>query len=104
MPKYLITYHGGEGMPASEDARKQAMAAFMAWVESTGGAMVDPGAPLGKGSTVSREAQTATPASEPIAGYTIVQADDLDTAVGLVRNHPFIARGGSLQVLESITP
>lgn len=104
MPKYLITYHGGPGMPDAEDARQQAMAAFMTWVQSTGDAMVDPGAPLGKNRTVSSTEETATPAAGPIAGYTIVQADDLDTAVGLVRGHPFITRGGSLQVLESIAP
>ena len=39
-----------------------------------------------------------------IAGYTIMQADNLDTAVGLVRTHPFITRGGSLQVLEAVAP
>ncbi len=104
MPKYLITYHGGEGMPASEEGRQQAMAAFMAWVQSAGDAMVDPGAPLGRSSTVSSDGETATPASEPIAGYTVVQADDLDTAIGLVRGHPFLTRGGSLQVLESVAP
>jgi hypothetical protein len=104
MPKYLITYHGGEGMPAAEEARQQARAAFMSWVEKTGDAMVDPGAPLGKSSTVSGNGETTTPPSDPISGYTIVQAADLDAAVGLVRNHPFITRGGSLQVLESVAP
>ena len=29
MPKFLVTYHGG-GMPASEEGRQQAMAAFAA--------------------------------------------------------------------------
>jgi hypothetical protein len=56
----------------------------MAWVQSTGDAMVDPGAPPGKSSTVGGNAVSVTRASEPIAGYTIVEADDLDTAVGLV--------------------
>jgi hypothetical protein len=104
MPKYLITYHGGEGMPVSEEARQEAMGAFMAWVQSTGDAMVDPGAPLGKSSTVNSNGETAAPPSEPTAGYTIVQADDLAAAVGLVRSHPFITRGGSLRVLESVAP
>jgi hypothetical protein len=104
MPKYLITYHGGEGMPASDEARQQVMAAFMAWVQSTGDAMIDPGAPLGRGRTVTSQGDNATPASEPTAGYTVIEADDLDTAVGLVRSHPFITRGGTLQVLEAVAP
>jgi hypothetical protein len=28
----------------------------------------------------------------------MIKADDLDAAVGLVKNHPFVGRGGSLQV------
>jgi hypothetical protein len=104
MPKYLITYHGGEGMPDSEEGRQEAMGAFMAWVQSTGDAMVDPGAPLGRSRTVSSNGAHSMPAPEPVAGYTVIQADDLDTAVGLVRSHPFVSRGGTLQVLESVAP
>jgi hypothetical protein len=91
-------------MPASEEARQQVMAAFMTWVQSTGDAMVDPGAPLGRSKTVSSNGDDAAPASEPTAGYTIIEAEDLDTAVGLVRSHPFITRGGTLRVLESVAP
>ncbi|MBF4762717.1 hypothetical protein ISU10_12830 [Nocardioides agariphilus] len=34
-------------------------------------------------------------------GYSILQADDLGAAAELVRNHPFVGRGGSLQVSEA---
>jgi len=37
-----------------------------------------------------------------LGGYTLLRAADLDAAVDLVRNHPFVARGGSLQVTEAI--
>ena len=50
------------------------------------------------------EGDNAAPASEPTAGYTVIEADDLDAAVGLVRSHPFITRGGTLQVLEALAP
>ena len=33
-----------------------------------------------------------------------IKAADLDEAVGLVKNHPFVARGGSLAVSESVAP
>jgi hypothetical protein len=39
-----------------------------------------------------------------IGGYSLIRADDLDAAVVLVKNHPFAARGGSLQVSESVAP
>src|SRR5262249_51439711 len=104
MPKYLITYHGGQGMPTSAEGREQVIAAFMTWVQSTGDAMVDPGAPLGRCKTVSVHDDDAAPPSEPTSGYTIIEAEDLETAVVLVRSHPFITRGGTLQVLESVAP
>ena len=100
MPTYLITYHGGGGPPASAEAREQMMAAFGAWVASVGGHMIDPGAPLGAAKTVSPEGVSD---SGP-GGYSLISADDLDAAAGLVKNHPFVGRGGSLQVSEAVAP
>jgi hypothetical protein len=101
MPMYLITYHGGEGIPSSREARQQAMEAFAVWAGTVGDAMVDPGAPLSAIKTVSEGSVTDRPAREPISGYTLLQADELNAAVRLVENHPFIGRGGSLQVSEA---
>ncbi|HEX4661634.1 MAG TPA: YciI family protein [Streptosporangiaceae bacterium] len=103
MPKFLVTYHGG-GRPESEEGRQQAMAAFAAWIGATGKALVDPGAPLGASKTVSPGAVTDGAAPGPFNGYSILDAADLDSAVDLVRAHPYVERGGSLQVSEATTP
>jgi hypothetical protein len=102
MPTYLVTYHGGGGPPPTPEAQQQMMAAFGAWVASVGDAMVDPGAPLGASKSVSSGGTTDGPADGPIGGYTLVKAPDLDAATQLVANHPFIARGGTLQVSEAV--
>jgi hypothetical protein len=104
MPTYLITYYGAGGPPSSPQAREQMMAAFGAWVASVGDHMVDPGAPLGPAKTVSSEGVTDGGTQADIGGYSLIKADDLDTAVGLVKNHPFVGRGGSLQVSEAVAP
>ncbi len=39
-----------------------------------------------------------------MSGYSVLEAADLDSAVSLVRNHPFVARGGALQVSAAVTP
>ena len=104
MPTYLITYHGGGGPPASAEAREQMMAAFGAWVASVGDHMVDPGTPLGASKTVSTEGVSDGGPGAGIGGYSLIKADDLDAAVGLVKNHPFVGRGGSLQVGEAVAP
>jgi YCII-related domain len=103
MPTYLITYHGGPGMPTDPEAAQQMLAAFQAWVGEVGGAMRDPGAPLGAAKTVSADSETDGQTEAAIGGYTLVEAASLDEAAQLVRSHPFLARGGSLQVSESVS-
>jgi hypothetical protein len=103
MPKFLVTYHGG-GMPESEEGRKQAMADFGAWVSKVGAALADPGAPLGPAMTVSADGVRPGAADGLSNGYSVLQADDLDSAVALVGDHPYVGRGGSLQVTEAVLP
>jgi hypothetical protein len=103
MPRFLITYHGA-GMPEGDDAQRQAMADFMAWTQRVAGALVDPGAPLGPSKVVSSDAVSDGSAEGPAAGYSILDAPDLDAAADLVRDHPFVGRGGSLQVSQAMTP
>jgi hypothetical protein len=102
MPKYLITYHGGQGMPADPEAARQAMAAFQAWVGRVGDAMLDPGAPLAGAKTVSADAVADGQTVGSVGGYTLIEAGTLDEAVRLVQEHPFLTRGGSLQVSEAV--
>jgi hypothetical protein len=103
MPTFLVTYHGGS-FPADEEGRQQVMAAFGAWVGKVGNALTDPGAPLGPSMTVSSGGVRAGDAEGRVGGYSVISADDMDAAVDLVRDHPFVARGGSLQVTEAVAP
>jgi hypothetical protein len=103
MTKFLVTYHGA-GAPDSPEAAQQAMAAFIAWSQKTGSALVDPGAPLGPARVVTSNAVTDGAADGPFGGYSVIEAGDLDAAVALVRDHPFVGRGGSLQVSTAILP
>jgi hypothetical protein len=34
----------------------------------------------------------------------VISADSLDEAVSVVKSHPFIGRGGALQVSEAVSP
>jgi hypothetical protein len=103
MTKFLVTYHGGRE-PDSVEAADQMMAAFMAWSKKTGSALVDPGAPLGDAKVVSSNGVAAGQADGPCGGYSIIEANDLDAAVALVVDHPFVRRGGSLQVSTAALP
>jgi hypothetical protein len=104
MAKFLITYHGGGGMPADPAMREQMMQAFMAWATGVGDKMIDPGAPLGPAKVVTSDGVTDSEPGAGVGGYTLISADSLDEAVELVRDHPFVGRGGTLRVGEAIAP
>ena len=91
-------------MPETEEGRQQAMADFGAWVGEAGEALTDPGAPLGAAMTVSADGARPGTAGGPVAGYSVLRADDMESAVSLVRDHPFVGRGGSLPVIEAVSP
>jgi len=94
MSKFLVTYHG-PGMPHDPDSVSKARAAFMTWLQGTGKAVIDPGAPVNRVSQVS--SGNPTQPSE-IDGYSIIEAESVQQVEALLRTHPFVARGGTLQV------
>jgi len=104
MATLLVTYHGGPGMPASAEAREQMMAAFQAWAAGVGDAMIDPGSPLGPRKTVTSDGVSDAAADDTLGGYSLISADSLNDAVGAVKDHPFVARGGTLQVNQAVSP
>lgn len=97
MPRFLITYHASE-MPHDPESMAQAREAFMRWAGKTGSALVDPGAPVRSALTVSGSGTHEGPADGPFNGWSVIEAADAETAVGMLSDHPFIGRGGVLQV------
>jgi hypothetical protein len=96
MSKFLVTYQGGS-MPANPEQMAQIKTAFETWVKEAGRAVLDPGAPVRAVATVS---QSTTPATADIGGYSIIEAQSADEAKRILQSHPFVARGGTLQVNE----
>ena len=47
---------------------------------------------------VSRDGTRDGPAEGPFSGWSVVEAPDVETAMQLLADHPFIGRGGILQV------
>jgi hypothetical protein len=91
-------------MPEGAEARQQAMAGLGAWVARTGDVLTDPGAPLGPAVTVSADGVRPGDAEGRVGGYSVLRADDMDSAVALVRDRPFVTRGSSLQVTGAVSP
>ena len=94
MKKFLYLYFGGNP-PATAEAGKAVMAAWMTYFQKMGDRIVDGGAPLGPHKSV--DGRTGT---NPV-GYSIVNAASLDEAVALTKGHPHLKVGGSIKVSES---
>ena len=100
MSKFLVTYHGGSGPPTDAAQAEAIKNAFGQWLASAGSAVADPGAPLRPAGQVANG--NAMP-QVSIGGYTIIEANSADEAKAIVASHPFVARGGTLQLDEEVS-
>ena len=98
MAKYVFAYHGGT-MPESEEEGAKVMAAWSAWFEGLGAAVVDGGAPCGQSHTVTASSVAADGGANPLSGYSIVNADSMDAAVDMAKGCPILEHG-SVEVAE----
>ena len=100
MAKYLFVYHGG-GRPDTKEAQAKAMAAWGEWFGSMGKAVINGGNPVGKSWTVKGNgAVTKDGGSNPVSGFSLVEAKDYDGAVALATGCPMLTAGGSVEVAE----
>jgi hypothetical protein len=101
MPKFLVTYHGSK-MPHDPESMAKAREAFMKWAQKTGPALSEPGAPVAGTKTISSEGTQDGLAEGPISGWSVVEAPDAEAAARLLADHPFIGRGGVLQISKPV--
>ena len=102
MPKYVLAYHGG-GMPESEEEQAATMAAWGAWFETLGSAIVDGGNPISQTKTVASDGSVSDGGgANPLSGYSLINADSIDAAAALAGGCPVLEVGGSVEVAEAI--
>jgi hypothetical protein len=100
MSKYLLAYKGG-GRPESEAEQQRVMAAWTAWFESLGPAVVDPGNPFGPSAAVGNDGAVYEGATSSLTGYSVVTADDLGAATEMAKGSPVLESGGSVEIYET---
>lgn len=98
MPQFIFAYHGGQKPDSPEEGAKM-MARWQAWIDDLGDAMVNPGNPVGKSKTVSAGGVADDGGSNPLAGFSVVEADSIEAAVDMAKACPFIEMG-SIEVAE----
>jgi hypothetical protein len=98
MANYVFLYYGGT-MAATPAAQKKSMEAWTAWFTKMGKSMIDMGAQTKPGKIVGKSGAKAI-GDNPVTGYTVVKADNLDAAVALAKGCPDIPNGTQVAVYE----
>ncbi|MGH3273062.1 MAG: YciI family protein [Streptosporangiaceae bacterium] len=99
MAKFIYLYRGPAPLadPTPEQSAER-MAAFGAWMEKVGAALVDVGSPFGSSASVRDDGTEGTAGG--LIGYTIVEADDLVAAKALTDGLPFLSNGDGKCTVE----
>jgi hypothetical protein len=101
MTKYILGFHGGGGMPSDPKVAEASMAKWVAWYRDMGSAVIDMGTPAMSARTVESSGRVSNGGgANPLTGYSIIEARDIDSAVNFAKGCPIYAHGGSVEVAE----
>lgn len=104
MKKYFVIYYAPTAWDmtgASPEEMQKGMEAWMAWAAACGDGLLDMGSPLNKGQKVTKAG--ASSSDKGAVGYSILQANTMDEALKMLRNHPHLdwADGCEIEVHEA---
>jgi hypothetical protein len=92
MSTFVFTYRGPTGFTPSPERGQ----AWMAWFDGMADQLVDLGKPTVARSTLGN----VSAADTDLAGYTVIQADDLEAATAIARGCPLLNDGGGVEIGE----
>ncbi|HHG89843.1 MAG TPA: hypothetical protein ENJ90_05100 [Devosia sp.] len=101
MAKFAIFYLGGNKEMSPEDAKAHRQG-WQVWLNGLGEAVVSPANPLKGSKSVSRAGVSDADGVTRITGYTIVEAPDMEAALAMAKDCPFLDMG-TLEVAEMMS-
>ncbi len=99
MSEFIFTYHGGK-KPETPEEGKMAMDKWLAWAASLGDALINPGTPVGITKIITENGIASGASTNPIMGFSIIEAEDMEVAIDLLKNCPHFEFGGTLEISE----
>ena len=102
MPRYLLAYHGGH-VDESQEGRERVMTEFGEWFAELGPRLIDPGNPIARAVTVDGGTVSGGGGYNPVSGYTVIEADDMEAAIELVKRGPIVQGGRTVEIAETTT-
>jgi hypothetical protein len=109
MKKFLILYKAPvdamtQTANATPEQQAKGMEAWMLWSKKCGDQLVDMGSPLMNPWQIS-PGDKITNSKNQIAGYSILEAENMDGAIGMLKGHPHISgwsADATIEVHESM--
>jgi YCII-related domain len=86
MTRFMVLY---VGPPTPPDAAHEG---WPSWFTNLGDKLVDRGSPLAAGRARGGDGSSGAAATQ-VNGYSLIQANDMDEALELVSDHPYLAQG-----------
>ena len=99
MAKFVFVYHGGR-MPETKEEGEAIMAKWGAWMGGIGADLLDGGCPVGMSKTVFAGRVEDNGGSNPMSGYSLVNAADMDAALEIAKGCPILEMDGSVEVAQ----
>ena len=99
MPRYMITYLGGNP-PSTPEGGKQHFAKYMEWLSSLGESAISPANPLKGTRTVNPGGSVSDGGQTSMSGFTMIEVESMEEALEAAKSCPFLEIGGSLEVSE----
>ncbi|MGH3986055.1 MAG: YciI family protein [Actinomycetes bacterium] len=100
MTKYVFIYHApmtpAEAAPPSPEQMEAVMGEWNAWAGKVGDGMIDFGTPLAGGVRVTTNGTSRS--TREVAGYSIIEAEDMEAALALAQNHPHLNMPGGCEI------
>jgi hypothetical protein len=99
MVLYFAPVTAEQQMNVSPEEAKKGMEPWLAWNRKYGNSIVDLGSPLGFGINITKGGSSK--AQSQVAGYSIVQAEDMEVVKAMLADHPhFMMPNASIEVFE----
>ncbi len=96
---YMAPISAEQQINFSPEEMEKGMEPWLAWYKKAGKTIVDMGAPLGKGECFDKKGSSKT--KSQVAGYTIVQAKDLNEVKNIITDHPHLMMpNASIEIFE----
>lgn len=101
MPKFVFAYHGGN-MPETPEEGAKEMERWQSWLGAMGEDALDFGNPVGPSKTVSADSVADDGGANPLSGYSLISAANMDAAIEMAKGCPALQHGGTVEVAEAM--